>query len=332
MKKLINDPYAVVDEMIEGFCGAHSALVRRLDDTRGIVSRDAPLAGKVGLLIGGGSGHEPAFLGYVGRGCADGVAVGNVFASPPPGPILAVTRAINSGKGVLYAYGNYTGDVLNFDLAAEMAASEGIEVRTVRVSDDVASAPTGEEDNRRGIAGGFFVFKTAGARAAEGGTLDEVEAVARKANERCRSMGVALTASIVPAVGKATFELAHDEMEIGLGVHGEPGIRRGALETADMVATSLLDHICADMPLSAGSEVAVLVNSLGATPLMELYILYRRVAQLLAGRHVTVHRSYVGEYVTSLEMAGASISVFALDAELKRLLDAPANTATFVQS
>ncbi len=331
MKKLINDPYAVVDEMLEGFCAAHARLVRRVDGERGVVRRDAPMAGKVGVLVGGGSGHEPAFLGYVGRGAADGAAVGNVFTSPPPDPILAVTQAVNGGRGVLYAYGNYAGDVLNFDIAAELAAAEGIAVRTVRVTDDVASAPKGEEADRRGIAGGFFVYKAAGASAAEGGDLDAVEAAASKANERCRSMGVALSACIVPAAGKATFELAEDEMEIGLGVHGEPGLRRGPIAGADAVATALVEHILADLPVGAGDEVAVLVNSLGATPLMELYILYRTVARELADRGIAIYRAYVGEYVTSMEMAGASVSVLALDSELKRWVDAPAETPCFVQ-
>jgi dihydroxyacetone kinase-like protein len=285
----------------------------------------------VGLLIGGGSGHEPAFLGYVGQGMADGAAVGNVFASPPPGPVLAVTRAIHGGHGVLYCYGNYMGDVLNFDMAAELAETEGIEVRTVTVTDDVASAAKGEEENRRGVAGDFLVFKIAGACAAEGADLAAVEAAARKANARCRSMGVALSACTVPAAGKATFSLADDEMEIGLGIHGEPGLRRGTLATAESVAASLVEHILADLSLERGSEVAVLVNGLGATPLMELYILYRTVAGMLAAAGLSVYRSYVGEYATSLEMAGASISVLALDADLKRWLDAPANTACFVQ-
>lgn len=333
MKKLINDPYAVVDEMLDGFVAAHARHVRRLEDGKGraVVRADAPLAGKVGVLIGGGSGHKPAFIGYVGRGVADGVAVGNVFASPPPDPILAATRAISAGRGVLYSYGNYAGDVMNFDMAAELAADDGIEVRTVLVTDDVASAPRGEEENRRGIAGDFFVFKIAGARAEELASLDEVEAAARKANARTRTMGVALAACIVPAAGKATFSLAEDEMEIGLGVHGEPGMRRGKLESADAVTTTLLDTITADMPLSRGDEVAVLVNGLGATPYMDLYIMYRKLARLLGEAGVTIYRPYVGEYVTSLEMAGASVTVMKLDNELKRLIDAPADTPMFVQ-
>jgi dihydroxyacetone kinase DhaK subunit len=333
VKKLINNPFAVVDEMVEGFAAAHPGLVRhvRTKYGRGIVRADAPVPGKVALVVGGGSGHEPAFLGSVGSGMADGAAIGNVFASPPPDPILGVTRAIHGGAGVLYAYGNYTGDVMNFDMAAEIAADEGIEIRTVLVADDVASAPRGHEEDRRGVAGGFLVFKCAGARAAEGADLAAVEATARKANAATRTMGVALSSCIVPAAGKPTFILADDEVEIGLGIHGEPGIRRGSLQSADAVTTQLVEAVAADLPLARGDAAAVLVNGLGATPLMELYVMYRRVAALLAEAGVHVHRAYVGEYVTSLEMAGASVTVMKLDAELQRLVDAPARTATFTQ-
>jgi dihydroxyacetone kinase DhaK subunit len=333
MKKLINDPFAVVDEMIDGFVAAHPDLVKRADggNGRAVVRVDAPIAGKVGTIIGGGSGHEPAFMGYVGVGSVDGCPVGNVFASPSPDPILAATRAVNGGAGVLYSYGNYSGDVMNFDMAAELAAAEGIEVRTVLVTDDVASAPKGREDERRGIAGGFFVFKALAARAGERVSLAEVEASARKANARTRTMGVALSSCTVPAAGRPTFSLDEHEMEIGLGIHGEPGMRRGSIETADKVSDALLDAILADMPLAKGDRVAVLVNGLGATPAMELYIMFGRVAARLGKLGVTIHRSYVGEYVTSLEMAGASITLIHLDDELARLVDAPAHTPMFVQ-
>lgn len=334
MKKLINDPFAVVDEMIDGYVIAHPDQVRRAEggNGRAVVRTNAPIAGKVGVIIGGGSGHEPAFMGYVGEGSADGCPVGNVFASPPPDPIFAATRAVNGGAGVIYSYGNYSGDVMNFDMAAEMAAMENIEVRTVLVTDDVASAPKGKEDERRGIAGGFFVFKAIAARATEMASLAEVEAAARKANDRTRTMGVALAACTVPAAGHPTFSLEDDEMEIGLGIHGEPGMRRGALETADEVADQLLDTILADMPLAPGERVAVLVNGLGATPAMELYIIFRRVAARLSELAIIIHRTYVGEYVTSLEMAGASVTLIHLDDELARLIDAPARTPMFVQN
>jgi len=228
MKKLVNDPFAVVDEMIDGYVAAHPDLVKRAPggNGRAVVRADAPIADKVGVIIGGGSGHEPAFMGYVGQGSADGCPVGNVFASPPPDPILAATRAVNGGAGVIYSYGNYAGDVMNFDMAAELAGAEGIEVRTVLVTDDVASAPS--TDDRRGIAGGFFVFKAIAARAAEMVSLAEVETTARKANARTRTMGVALSACTVPAAGRPTFSLDETEMEIGLGIHGEPGMRYAA--------------------------------------------------------------------------------------------------------
>ena len=334
MKKLINDPFAVVDEMIDGYIAAHPDLVKRGEggNGRAVVRANAPIAGKVGVIIGGGSGHEPAFMGYVGEGSADGCPVGNVFASPPPDPILATTRAVNGGAGIVYSYGNYSGDVMNFDMAAEFAAIEGIDVKTVLVTDDVASAPKGSEDERRGIAGGFFVFKVTAARAAEMATLDEVEVTARKANARTRTMGVALAACTVPAAGRPTFSLGEDEMEIGLGIHGEPGMRRGPIESADKVSDSLLNAILADMPIASGERVAVLVNGLGATPAMELYIMFRHVAARLKERGITIHRSYVGEYVTSLEMAGASITLMHLDDELARLVDAPARTPMFVQN
>jgi dihydroxyacetone kinase-like protein len=334
MKKLINDPFAVVDEMIDGYVAAHGDLVKRAAGGAGraVVSVDAPIAGKVGVIIGGGSGHEPAFMGYVGEGSADGCPVGNVFASPSPDPILVATKAVNGGAGVIYSYGNYSGDVMNFDMAAEMAATDDIEVRTILVTDDVASAPKGKEDERRGIAGGFFVFKAIAARAAEMASLAEVEASARKANDRTRTMGVALSACTVPAAGRATFSLEDNEMEIGLGIHGEPGMRRGSIETADNVSNALLDAILADMPLKKGDRVGVLINGLGATPAMELYIIFRQVAKRLAELGVTIHRSYVGEYVTSLEMAGASITLIHLDDELARLIDAPARTPMFVQN
>ncbi len=332
MQKLINDPYAVVDEMLDGFLRAHADKVRRVEGAnRAIVRTNAPQQGKVGVLIGGGSGHKPAFIGYLGRGGADGVAVGNVFASPPPDPVMAAARAIDGGAGVLFSYGNYSGDVMNFDMASETLAEEGIDVRTVLVTDDVASAPKGDAENRRGIAGDFFIFKIAGARSEEMATLDEVEAAARNANANCRTMGVALSACIVPAAGKATFSLDDGEMEIGLGVHGEPGMRRGKLESADAVTATLVETILADMPLERGAEVAVLVNGLGATPYSELYVIFRHVAAMLDERGIIMHRTYVGEYVTSLEMAGASVTLMKLDAELKRLIDAPADCAMFAQ-
>ena len=329
MKKLINDPFAAVDEMLEGFVAVHAGLVR-LAAPR-VIARREPSAGKVGIVVGGGSGHEPAFAGYVGAGFADAAACGNVFASPPPDVCLDAIRAASTGHGILVSYGNYSGDILNFGLAAQLAAADGIEVREVRVSDDVASAPPAEIDKRRGIAGDIFVFKCAGAMAERGESLDEVERVARKANAATRSMGVALYACEVPGSGRLTFELGDDEMEIGMGAHGEPGMRRGPLEPADQVARLLVESILADLGHPTGAELALLVNGMGATSHLDLYILYRGARRVLEEAGCTVTRSYVGEFITTLEMSGASVTVMVLDDELRALLDAPARTVGFTQ-
>jgi dihydroxyacetone kinase-like protein len=331
MRKILNDPQRFVDEMLEGILAAHPRDLRTAGDPRAIVRATAPFAGKVGIATGGGSGHLPLFMGYVGDGLLDGAAIGGVFQSPSAQQMHMVTRAINGGAGVLYIYGNYGGDVLNFDLAAELAAEEGIEVRTVLGADDVASAPKGQEGRRRGIAGIFFLYKVAGARAAEGGSLDEVVAVAERAAANLRSMGMALSPTVIPASGRPTFELPEGEMEIGMGIHGEPGVRRGPIETADQIADELVEAIAADLDLARGEDVAVLVNSLGATPKEELYILYRRIAQRLGMRGVKIRRPWLGEFATSLEMAGASLSVIRLDDELWRLLQAPAHTPMYEQ-
>jgi dihydroxyacetone kinase-like protein len=326
-KKLINDPFDVVDEALDGFVTAHSQLIA-LHEPR-VVVRRAPAADKVGIVVGGGSGHEPAFSGYVGFGMADAAACGNIFASPPPNVILSAIRAANHGRGVLMAYGNYAGDVMNFGLAMQLAAAEGIDMREVRVSDDVASAPKGDAAKRRGIAGDIMVFKCAGAAAEEGRPLDEVERVATSANVATRSMGVALSACEVPGSGRPTFELADDEMEIGMGVHGEPGITRGPLRPADEVAGVLIDTILADVENGARGDVALLVNGLGATAYVDQHILFRAARRALEAKGLHVVRGYVGEFITSLEMAGASITVTLLDDELLALLDAPARTAAF---
>jgi dihydroxyacetone kinase-like protein len=331
MKKFINDPYAVVDEMLDGFIRAHGRLIRPAADPRGIVRRDAPVQGKVAVLIGGGSGHEPMFTFYVGRGMADGSVAGNVFASPPPDPILQVTRTIHSGQGVLYLYGNYAGDVMNFDMAAEMAETESIAVKTVRISDDVTSAPKGQEQDRRGVAGDLLAIKVAGAAAEE---MRDLESVARAASHcvaNLRSIGCALSSCIIPASGKPIFQIGDDEMEIGMGLHGEPGITRAKLKSADEIAAEIVQRIIDDLPFQRGDEVAVLVNGLGATTDMELYILFRRASQILADHGISIYRSYVGQYAISQEMAGASISLLRLDADLKRWIDAPAETPAFVQ-
>lgn len=326
-KKLINAPEDIITHALEGMISAHPDLLTVEGATgRAVVAKDGPRDGKVGIIIGGGSGHEPAFAGYVGRGLADAAAVGNVFASPSPEQIMDAARAADGGAGVMFLYGNYTGDVMNFDMAAEECERMGIPARSVQVTDDVASAPKGREGERRGIAGDFFVFKIAGAAAEHGRSLEDCYAAALHANDNCRSMGVALTACSMPQTGKLNFEIGHDEMEIGMGVHGEPGMRRGKLETADNVTDELMGAMLADMPLSAGDEVAVLVNGLGATGPLELYIIHRRVAQILGERGVKIHHSWVGEYCTSLEMAGASVTLLKLDDDLKLLLDTPCRT------
>jgi dihydroxyacetone kinase-like protein len=331
MQKILNDPEPFVDEMLDGILAAHPGQLRR-PSARAIVRGDAPVPGKVAIATGGGSGHLPVFMGYVGRGLIDGAAIGNVFASPSSDEMLEVTRAISAGAGVLYLYGNYGGDRLNFDLAAELAADEGIEVRTILGADDVASAPPERASARRGIAGIFFLYKVAGAAAAAGASLAEVVAVTERAAAGTRTMGVALSPCTIPAAGVPTFELPLGQMEIGMGIHGEPGVRRGPLATADEIAEELTRAIVTDLPYGRGDEVGVLVNGLGATPKEELYILYRSVSRILAAEGIAVHRVWVGEYATSLEMAGASVTLIRLDAELKRLLDAPAETPFFVQA
>nr|WP_281274579.1 dihydroxyacetone kinase subunit DhaK [Brevibacillus nitrificans] len=332
MKKFLNDPEQVVDEMLEGLLLAHSDQLKSVrSDNRALVRAKGPSNGKVAIATGGGSGHLPLFLGYVGPGMLDGVAVGNIFASPSARQMLDVTRAINGGAGVLYIYGNYGGDVMNFDMAAELAGMEDIRVETVVATDDVASMPKGNEAGRRGVAGMFYLYKLAGAKAEQMASLEEVKRIAEKANANVRTMGVALTPCILPAVGHPTFTIGEGEMEIGMGIHGEPGIHRGTIETADEVAKSLVSTILQDLPIEAGAEVSVLINGLGATPLEELYVIYRSVHRLLAEKGIHIHRPYIGEFATSMEMAGLSVSLLKLDDELRELLDAPYQTPFHVQ-
>jgi len=331
-KKLQNDPDRIVDEMIDGVLHAHPDHLRRLAHPRALGAPRGPFGprdGKVGLVIGGGSGHEPSFLGFVGKGLADAVAIGNVFASPPPEPVLACARHADGGAGVLFMYGNYAGDVMNFDMAAETAAADGIRVRTVITTDDVASAPVERRDERRGVAGNFFSFKAAGAACDRLLALDECERLARKANAHTFTMGVGLSPCSLPQTRTPNFSLGDDEMEIGLGIHGEPGVRRGPLESADAVTDQLIDAILADMVPERGERVAVLVNSLGSTPPMELYVVNRRVHARLSDAGIDVHANWVGGYCTSLEMGGVSITLHRLDAELSALLEHPADAAMF---
>ncbi|MCB7306010.1 dihydroxyacetone kinase subunit DhaK [Bariatricus massiliensis] len=335
MKKIINKPEDYVKEMMEGLYIAHPDLITYTgDDVHCLVSVNKK-PGKVGIATGGGSGHLPLFLGYVGKGMLDGCSVGDVFQSPSPDQMLKVTKEIDSGAGVLYIYGNYNGDIFNFDMAAEQADfEEDIKVESVVAGEDVASAgpaAPGEKNTRRGVAGIIFIYKCAGAAADAMLSLDEVKRVAEKAAANVRTMGVALTPCTVPRVGKPGFEIGDDEMEIGMGIHGETGIRRGKLEPADQIVEEMMDKIVADLPYVNGDEVAVLVNGLGATPLDEQYIVTRKIDSYLKEKGIKVHRYYVGEYATSIEMAGFSISLLKLDDELKGYLDAPAQTPFFVQ-
>jgi len=332
MKKLINDPLGVVDDTLAGILKAYPSHLRMTRDSRrALVRADAPVTGKVGICTGGGSGHIPVFLGYVGPGLLDGVAVGNVFSSPSAEDMLAATKEVDGGAGVLHLFGNYQGDIMNFEMAAEMAELEGIAVKTCIAKDDVASAPRSEMEHRRGVAGIFFAYKVAGAKAAAMAGLDEVKAVTDRAIDNTCTMGFSLTPCIIPAVGKPTFTIADDEMELGMGIHGEAGIERTKLKPADEVATIVTQKLIADLPFKSGDRVAVLVNGLGATPPEELFILYSKVHDLLLEQGIVVHRSFVGEYATSMEMAGASITLFRLDDELTDLLDAPAYSPFLLQ-
>ncbi|KYH29214.1 MULTISPECIES: dihydroxyacetone kinase subunit DhaK [Clostridium] len=326
MKKLINNPENVVQEMLDGMVLAHPEYIKKLDEFNVIVRKNSPVQGKVALVSGGGSGHEPAHGGYVGKGMLNAAVAGEVFTSPTPDQIYEAIKAVDGGAGVLLVVKNYTGDVMNFEMAKDMAEMDGISVDYVVVNDDVAVENSTYTAGRRGIAGTIFVHKIAGAKAETGASLTEVKVVAEKVIKNVRSMGMALTPCIVPAAGKANFTLAENEMEIGMGIHGEPGTHRETIKTADEIAEHLVNKILGDMPLNEGEEVAVMVNGLAGTPLMELYIVNRKVNQMLQAKGVKVYKTLVGEFMTSLEMAGCSVSILKLDDELKELLDAPADT------
>lgn len=326
MKKICNDPNAYVDDMLDGMCAAHPDRYRRLGDSgRVLVRAEAPVPGRVGIVTGGGSGHLPVFHGYIGHGFIDACAVGNVFAGPRVDDCLVAMQAVDGGAGVLQLYGNYGGDRMNFDMAKEFAELEGIEVASVRVSDDVASATKAERQKRRGVAGLVYAYKLAGAKAAEGASLAEVARVASKSADACHSIGLALSPCIVPEVGTPAFAIREDEIEFGMGIHGEPGIWRGPMRSADNLAIEMLEHLVADAGLQRGQRVSVLVNSLGATPLEELYIIYKSVSRILREKDIDVVMPLVGRYATSMEMAGMSLTLCALDDELEQLLKAPAS-------
>jgi dihydroxyacetone kinase-like protein len=327
MKKIMNDPADFVDQVIDGFLAAHGGDIVPVGEDRRVLARiEAPVPGKVGLVTGGGSGHLPLFLGYVGEGLMDAVAIGNVFSAQSADAALDATLAADSGAGVLHLYANYSGDRLNFELAADLAEEQGIRTLSVRVSDDVGSAPKSARRSRRGVAGTVLVYKCAGASASRGDDLDTVRRIAQKAADNVATMGVGLSPSILPTVGRPTFELPDGEMEIGIGIHGEKGRQRGPIRSASQIAAELTDSVCEDLELQSGETVVVLVNGLGATPLEELFVLHRSVHEELRGRGLEIHRVLLGEYSTSLEMAGASVSVLRLDDELLPLFDAVAKS------
>lgn len=333
MKKIINRPEKFVDETMEGIILAYGDRVKLLNGTNRVLLTNMPVQnGKVGIVTAGGSGHLPVFLGYVGQGMLDGCAVGNVFASPSAANMADMIKACDYGSGVLCLYGNYGGDNMNFEMACEMVEFDDVKTRMVKVADDVASSPVETKEKRRGVAGMVYAFKIAGAAAEKMMSLDEVAAAASKALDNTRTMGIALSPCIVPEVGKPTFSIGDDEIEIGMGIHGEPGIEVRKMMTADQVAELIMEKLMADMPIECGSEVSVMVNGLGATPKEELLIVYRKIAMLLAERDISIFMPHIGEYATSMEMAGLSVSVIKLDGELKELLRMPAITPFYTNT
>jgi dihydroxyacetone kinase-like protein len=326
MKKLINAPDNVVDEALAGMLAAHGDLIKVIEPNV-VVRADAPRQGKVGVISGGGSGHEPMHGGFVGMGMLDAACPGAVFTSPVPDQMLAATKAVDGGAGVLHIVKNYTGDIMNFELAAELAQGEGIEVTSVVIADDVAVQDSLYTAGRRGVGGTVLAEKIVGAAAEEGQDLAAVTALCQRVQDNVRSMGMALTSCTVPAAGKPTFEIGDDEMEIGIGIHGEPGRERRKLGTADEITEALMGPILDDGVFASGDRALAFVNGMGGTPLIELYVVYNKVAQICAARGVTIARNLVGSYITSLEMAGCSITLLKLDDDMIRLWDAPVNTA-----
>ncbi len=326
MQRIINDPNQVVEDMLKGFIKCHKDLIAPTSNPRVLKYKAAPIAGKVGIVTGGGSGHKPAFIGYIGKNMVDAVAAGEIFSSPSAKAFYDAFKAADAGKGIACLYGNYAGDNMNVKMAIEMAEDDDIEVKKVVANDDVASAPKNEIEKRRGVAGEIFMWKVGGAKAAQGGNLDEVIAAAQKAIDNTRSIGIGLTPCTIPAAGHPNFTIEPGKMEVGIGHHGEPGIEVTDIQTADEMAARMVDVILPDLPFAANDEVAVLVSGLGATPVMELYILYNKVEALLREKNISVYRSYVGNYFTSLEMMGVTLSVMKLDTELKELTDLEANS------
>lgn len=323
MQRILNNPDDIVDEMLKGFVKTHCDIVKTTDHPRVLAAKAAPVQGKVGVVTGGGSGHKPAFIGYIGENLCDTAAVGEICSSPTAAAFLDAFKAADGGAGVACLYGNYSGDNMNVKMAVRMAKKEGLTVKTVVANDDVASAPKDQREKRRGVAGEILMWKCGGAKAAKGGSLDEVIAAAQKAIDSTRSVGVGLTPCTLPAVGHPNFEIKDGTMEVGIGHHGEPGIAVEPLGTAKEIAQKMVDVVVPDYPFGEGDEVVVLVSGLGATPIMELYVLYNEIEQLLSAKGIKIHRSYVGNYFTSLDMMGATLTVMKLDDELKELIDMP---------
>lgn len=321
--RIMNDPDNIVDEMLNGFLKAHSDIVEKTENKRVVKAKNIP-SDKVGVVTGGGSGHKPAFIGYIGENMCDAAAVGEICSSPTAAAFLDSFKVADQGKGVACLYGNYSGDNMNVKMAVKMAKRQGITVKTVVANDDVASAPKDQMEKRRGVAGEVFMWKIGGAKAAKGGTLDEVIEAAQKAIDNTRSVGIGLAPCTLPAVGHPNFEIKAGTMEVGIGHHGEPGIEVCELENAVDMAKRMVDIVVPDYPFEAGDEVAVLVSGLGATPVMELYVLYDEIEKILNEKGIKVHRSYVGNYFTSMEMMGATLTIMKLDSELKELIDMPA--------
>ncbi|AKA68593.1 MULTISPECIES: dihydroxyacetone kinase subunit DhaK [Clostridium] len=329
MKKIINNPNNVVEDMLHGMVAAHPEYIKKLDNANVIVRKNSPIKGKVAVVSGGGSGHEPSHAGYVGTGMLDAAVAGAVFTSPTPDQVYEAVKAVDGGAGVLLVIKNYSGDVMNFDMAKDLADMDGIKVESVVVNDDVAVENSTYTAGRRGIAGTVFIHKIAGAKAEQGASLEEVKRIAEKVINNVRSMGMALSSCIVPAAGKPNFTLGEDEIEIGMGIHGEPGTHRENIKTADEITEHLVNKILDDISIEKGEEVAVMVNGLCSTPLMELYIVNKKVNEMLQSKGIKTHKTFVGEFMTSLEMAGYSVTILKLDDELKALLDEPANTPAF---
>lgn len=330
MQRILNDPDNIVDEMLSGFLKSHNDLVEKTDNPRVVKSKESA-AGRVGVVTGGGSGHKPAFIGYVGKNMCDAVAVGEICSSPTAVAFLDACKTADGGKGVACLYGNYSGDNMNVKMAVKMAAKAGLEVKTVVANDDVASAPKDQREKRRGVAGEVLMWKVGGAKANTGASLDEVIAAAQKAIDNTRSVGVGLSPCVLPAVGHPNFEIKPGTMEVGIGHHGEPGIAVVPLESANGIAKRMVNIVLPDYPFVKGDEVVVLVSGLGATPVMELYVLYDEIERLITAQGIKVHKAYVGNYFTSLEMMGATLTVMKLDDELKKLIDMPANSVGLAQ-